>query len=87
MEGVKDRLGDLSWLGISDRAWFELTEKDLIDQQIERDLKETLCMVSGENVSMTKQQLSLWVEYRRLLTEIPFQTDYPKIVYWPVRPE
>lgn len=87
MEGVKDRLNDLSWLGIFDKAWFKVTEKDLVDQQIERDLKETESMVSVENTNMTKEQRAAWIEYRMRLSEIYLQPDYPKIVNWPPKPE
>ena len=87
MQGVKDRLGDLSWLGITDKAWFEITEKDLLDQRIEQDLKETEYMVAVENTNMTKEQRAAWIEYRRLLSEVHLQVGYPHEVYWPTRPE
>lgn len=87
MEGVKDRLNDLSWLGIFDKAWFEITEKDLLDQRIQQDLKETEPMVAVENTNMTKEQRAAWIEYRMRLSEIHLQVGYPKDVYWPARPE
>lgn len=87
MEGVKDRLGDLSWLGITDQAWVEVTEKDLVDQQIERDLKETELMVAVENINMTKEQRAAWIDYKLALQEIPLQVGYPNEVRWPTRPE
>ena len=94
MEGVKDRLGDLSWLGIEDKAWVEVEVADpvfdmkgFIDSQITRYLEESLSMVAEDNVSLTKSQRTAWVEYRRKLQEIYLQPDYPTTVFWPNRPE
>ena len=96
MEGVKDRLGDLSWLGITDQAWFEIEvpdpvvefdQKAFIDGQIKYFLEQSLPMVAIDNISMTKEQRATWIEYRRLLSEIHLQVGYPKDVYWPPRPE
>jgi hypothetical protein len=85
LEGVKDRLGDLSWLGITDKAWFEVTEKDLVDQQIERDLKESESMLTKED--MTKGERAAWIDYKLALQEISLQFGYPNEVRWPTRPE
>ena len=94
MEGVKDRLGDLSWVGITDQAWFEINVPDpvfdikgFIDDQIAHYLKESLPMVATDNTSMTKEQRVLWFEYRRKLQEIYLQPGYPNDVYWPSKPE
>lgn len=94
MEGVKDRLGDLLWIGITDQAWFEVEVPDpvfdikaFVDEQIAHFLKESLAMVSPDNTSITKAQWQAWMEYRKKLQEIHLQVGYPNEIFWPVKPE
>ena len=94
MEGVKDRLGDLSWLGIDDRCWIEvevsnsiLDQKTFIDDQVKNLLEQSFPMVAMDNTNMTKGQRAAWLEYRRLLEEVPLQATYPNEVFWPNKPE
>lgn len=96
MDGVKDRLGDLSWIGIADKAWFEVEvpepviefdHKAFIDDQIKHFLEQSLPMVATDNTNITKGQRAAWIEYRRLLQEISLQTGYPHEVFWPTKPE
>lgn len=94
MEGVKDRLKDLSWIGIADQAWFEVEVPDpvfdhkaFIDDQIKHFLEQSLSMVAIDNTNITKGQRAAWIEYRRLLQEITLQPGYPNEVFWPTRPE
>lgn len=94
MEGVKDRLSDLSWIGINDRAWIEVEVPDpvfdvksFVDEQIAHMLKESAPFVATDNTNMTKEQRFAWIEYRRKLQEIYLQPDYPNSVYWPSKPE
>lgn len=94
MHNVKDRLGDLSWLGIKDRAWIEveapelaMDQKSIVDQQIEQLLKETEPMVSEQNAAITKGQWQAWVDYRKKLQELHLHPDYPNKMPWPNKPE
>lgn len=94
MEGVKDRLGDLSWLGITDQAWVEVDVpepsvdiKAIVDEHIRVLLEGTLPMVAPDNTSLTKVQWQAWIDYRKKLQEIPLQVGYPQEVFWPTRPE
>ena len=97
MEGFKDKLYDLSWIGISDQGWFEIEiddkeieakeKKQIIDSQIEKFLNDSLYMVAADNLNITKQQRAEWIEYRQKLKEIYLQSDYPLDVYWPKKPE
>lgn len=91
MAGVKDRLGDLSWIGIADRAWVEVDAPDLnnpktfVDDQIAYHLTESESMLNND--SMTKGQRAAWIDYRLALQEIHLQVGYPNEVRWPNRPE
>lgn len=96
LSGVKDRLGDLSWLGIDDKAWVEvdvpdpvvvIDHKANVDSQVAHLLNESLSMVAVDNTTITKSQRQAWVEYRKKLQEITLQVGYPENVYWPTRPE
>jgi len=92
MSGVKDRLGDLSWLGISDRAWIEVDAPDLqndskalVDDQIAYYIKESESMLTKEG--MTKGERAAWIDYKLSLQEIFLQFGYPNEVRWPTQPE
>jgi hypothetical protein len=91
LAGVKDRLGDLSWLGIADRAWIEVDAPDLndpkaiVDDQISHNLKESESMLTKDG--MTKGERAAWIEYQLALQEIHLQVGYPNEVRWPNRPE
>lgn len=96
MEGVKDRLGDLSWIGITDQAWVQVEVdvleptfdmKTFVDKQIEHFLKESAHMAAPDNVNLTKAQWQAWSTYRKKLQEIYLQPDYPNEIFWPTRPE
>jgi len=94
MEGVKDRLSDLSWLGITDRCWIEVEVSDplvdvktFVDDQITHFLKESEHMVDSNNVNITKAQWQAWSMYRKKLAEIYLQPDYPNEIFWPTKPE
>lgn len=93
MKGFEDKLGDLSWVGMPDKGWFVVgeeedeEEKSFIEQQIETILKETLEKVAADNTNMTKGERADWLEYRRLVKEIPLQDGYPDTIFWPKRPD
>ena len=92
MEGVKDRLGDLSWLGITDRCWVEVDAPDL-PNPAKQYVDDKIAMLNDEasqmllNTSLTKGQWQAWVDFQRQLQEIPLQPDYPTEVLWPTKPE
>lgn len=94
MSGVKDRLGDLSWLGIYDKAWFEVDIPDptpdvkaIVDAQVKYLLEETKSKVSLDNQNITKAQWQAWINYRKKIEEIYLQPGYPREVFWPSQPE
>lgn len=92
MEGVKDRLGDLSWLGITDRCWVEVEAGDLANP-VKQDIDARIAMFNDEanqkilDQSLTKGQWQAWVEYQKQLQNIPLQPGYPNEVLWPTKPE
>ena len=99
LEGFKDKLNDLSWVGITDKGWFEVDvevetkeitleeKKQHIDSQIQKFLEDSLPMVAADNSNVTKKERSDWIEYRQKLKEIYLQPDYPLNVYWPKKPD
>ena len=99
MGGIKDRLGDLSWLGDAyvDQGWFEVTpeppaeptREDKIataQAQIELRLSESNPMVAADNTAVTKEQRAAWIEYRKAVKEVYLQVNYPDTIAWPTPP-
>lgn len=92
MEGVKDRLGDLSWLGITDRCWIEVDAEDPSDP-VKQAIDDQIVLLNTEanqiisNTLLTKIQWQAWVDYQQKLQEIPLQSNYPTEVIWPNKPE
>jgi hypothetical protein len=99
MGGVKDRLGDLSWLGdaYADQGWFEVapappaepTREDKIaaaQAQIELRINESNPMVAADNSVMTKSKRVEWLVYRQAVKEVYLQAGYPDSIMWPTPP-
>jgi len=95
MGGVKDRLGDLSWLGdaYADQGWFEAGEEtqtpvtaEEVNATVAQLLKDTAWAVAEDNTSMTKEQRIKWLDFRQALRDIPLQVGFPKDVQWPSEP-
>lgn len=100
MSGIQDKLGDLSWLGdaYTNQGWVQVEEpavpepttEELIAtvmSQIEHYILQSNPMVAADNTSMTKDQRAAWIEYRRLVRDIPLQVGFPSNVAWPNQPE
>lgn len=93
LEGVKDRLGDLSWLGITDRCWVEVevsddqnSKQNDVDSRI-KILVDEANQKLVENKNLTKAQWQAWVDYQKKLQNIPLQPNYPTEIFWPTKPE
>lgn len=95
MAGIKDRLGDLSWLGdaYADQGWVEVGEPSKIamsvedaNATVEQMLKNTAWAVASDNTSLTKEQFAQWMEYRRALREVHLQVEFPTSIVWPAEP-
>lgn len=96
LSNFKDRLNDLSWVGKPDMGWFEVgpapdskepTQKDIVDKEINKILKDTTEFVAADNTDVTKGERADWITYRQLVKDIPNQEGYPDEVFWPKRPD
>ena len=95
MHGIKDRIGDLSWLGdaYADQGWVEVGEETQVPMSasevnatIEQILKNTAWAVASDNVDMTKGKRIEWLEFRQAIREIPSQPGFPANIVWPAEP-
>lgn len=96
MEGIKDRLGDLSWLGnaYADQGWFEVGEEtpapitaEEVNATIAKRLKDSAWAVASDDPTITKGQRADWIAFRQALREIPLQPGFPENIVWPNDPE
>lgn len=96
LSGVKDKLGDLSWVGLEDQGWFEVEGtlpssgvSSLSD--IEWNKAKGLLIDSDwsmlPDVPMTAGDKEKWIEYRKALREIKLQEGFPDTISWPAKPE
>ena len=95
MNGFKDRLSDLSWLGepYVDQGWVYIGEQQLsnatvedVEETIAKRLLDTAWAVAVDNTNMTKGERAAWLEFRQTLREIPQQSGYPSNIIWPNEP-
>ena len=95
MNGMKDRIGDLSWLGAaySDQGWVEVGEEppvtltaEDVNATIAQMLTNTAWTVAVDNTSITKGQRADWLAFRLALQNIPLQPGFPTNVVWPADP-
>ena len=100
LAGVKEKLNDLSWAGISDQGWFEVGDApDPVTVVVEplsaaasaiKTAKQYLrdsdwSMLS--DVPMTVGDKQKWIDYRKVLREIDLQEGFPDTISWPAMPE
>lgn len=95
LSGVKDKLGDLAWVGLPDQGWFETTQasgdENNTTADIEWDKAVSLLRLSDwsmlPDVPMTNGNKTKWLEYRKALREIKLQVGFPDSIRWPAKPE
>lgn len=101
LSGIKERLGDLSWLGddYKDMGWFEVGEiDDPVTQTVTEDPAKHALRVAREllqqsdwavlpDVPMTNGQKTAWLEYRKALREVNLQVGFPNNIHWPNKPQ
>ncbi len=97
MEGVQDKLGDLSWLGeyYTDQGWVQVegasnavaesTPAELAWEKAKQQLRES-DWVMLPDVPMTVEEKQQWVSYRISLRNIRSQVGFPNSVVWPSKP-
>ena len=98
MEGVQDKLGDLSWLGeaYADQGWVEIedtqnafvqpSEAFIVWGKAKELLRQSDWSVLSD-VPMYNETRQEWIEYRKKLREIRSQDGFPANVVWPIIPE
>jgi hypothetical protein len=98
LQGVIDKIGDLSWLGeaYADMGWVIVgdappapatsTEADLAWEKAKQLLRESDWSMLSD-VPMTVGQKSAWISYRKALREIRLQAGFPNNIQWPKAPE
>lgn len=96
MNGIKDRIGDLSWLGTaySDQGWFEVGEEtpnaltvEEANTTIEQILKNTAWSVAVDDTTITRGQRADWITFRQAIRDIPLQAEFPTNINWPAEPQ
>jgi hypothetical protein len=96
MGGIKDRLGDLSWLGdaYADQGWVEVGEEAPVpttatdvNETIAYLLRDTAWSVAEDDLTITRGQRADWITYRQELRNIPLQVGFPTDITWPTKPE
>lgn len=95
MEGIKDRLGNLSWLGdaYADQGWVEVGEEttipmtaDEVNATIAQRLKDSAWAVAEDDLTITRGQRADWMAFRQALRDIPLQAGFPTDIVWPTEP-
>jgi hypothetical protein len=95
MDGIKDRLGDLSWLGdaYTDQGWVEVGEEapasmtaDEVNATIAQMLTNTAWAVAADDTTITRGQRADWMAFRQVLRDIPLQSGFPTNIVWPTEP-
>ena len=76
MEGVKDKIGDLSWLGPewADKGWIELTAKD--EALLRIDEEKEIARTALSSASLTVEDKILWEQYLIDLDGVYLKADF-----------
>ena len=95
MGGIKDRLGDLSWLGeaYANQGWVQVGEEapapttaDEANATITQMLINTAWAVASDDTTITRGQRADWIAFRQALRDIPLQAGFPTSIVWPTEP-
>lgn len=94
LAGFKEKLGDLSWVGLDDQGWFEVdvnidiglsTPGDIAWEKAKKLLIESDWSMLSD-VPMIDGDREKWIIYRRALREIKSQAGFPSDITWPMIP-
>ena len=95
MGGIKDRLGDLSWLGdaYADQGWVQVGEEttpsmtaEEANATVAQRLKDSAWAVASDDATITRGQRADWIAFRQALRDIPLQSGFPTNIAWPSEP-
>ena len=95
MGGIKDRLGDLLWLGdaYADQGWVQVGEETTPSMTVEeanatiaQRLKDSAWAVASDDATITRGQRADWIAFRQALRDIPLQSGFPTNIAWPSEP-
>ena len=96
LHGVKDKLNDLSWVGMEDLGWFELSpdieiieeEPSYTDEQLKRNERDRRLAVTDwaamPDVPLNAATKDVYLAYRQELRDITLSNDWPANIIWPV---
>ena len=98
MEGMRDRIGDLSWLGeaYKDTGWVEVegvvaVMAEATPEWIAWNEAKTMLANSDwsmlSDIPMTVSEKQSWIEYRRELRNLRDQSGFPHDILWPNEPK
>ena len=95
MEGVKDQLGDLSWINRPDEGWFLVGDDGASDVEptlAEKEWTKAKGLLAASDwavlpdVPMTAGKRDEWEAYRAALRDIREQEGFPETIVWPGEP-
>lgn len=95
LEGFREKLGDLSWLGdkYAGMGWVEIDDPQPApptEQEVKAMAKQLLSDTDWSmlpDVPMTVAEKQDWIEYRRRLRNIQLQPGYPENTAFPQQPK
>ena len=98
MSGIKEKLGDLSWLGTGydDMGWEEvggIAPEDLQSSPAEKAWEQAKALLEDSDwtmlsdVPLTVGDKIDWTAYRQSLRNIRGQDNFPKNIVWPTKPK
>jgi len=98
LENIKERLGNLTWLGkdFENLCWIEIqaeidetVQQDLIKNEVDEKVKRLLQESDWTQLfdsPLSQDVRQKWILYRKELRNINKQPGYPKEVLFPARP-
>lgn len=100
LHGIKEKLGDLSWLDnpeVSGLGWFETDIKAATPgtgavtkaEEVVNTAKALLAESDWAmlpDIPMTNGQKTAWIDYRQALRDIKKQSGFPDSIVWPAKP-
>lgn len=77
----------MAWVEIGPEPEPKVNLKEQALDRIQVLLKESLEFVASDRTNATKGSLADWMEYRRLLNDVPNQPGFPEEIFWPEKPK